>query len=291
MNLQDLSKKNPIAEFSARSMQKALLARPPVPPGGNPNLRPGRLARLAPMTTTQIVLVVLCICSPVMLYACWTYEFPFPSWLEPLVLALVVTLALPSALHGAIAGERENRTWDLLRVAPLTKSQIVLGKASAGVRLVSGALQVLSPLVVISLITNSLYGSGNSDSIGTGPLFVVLLASNVLIVGYASALIGLCMWVSAINSRKRSAIACIHGAQFVVLALLPMLPGSAGADSSAIYAFHPYTAPFAPYEVHDGLAAEVIPLLCFGFTYFVAGFLMLTHATAIVTRLDARPNP
>lgn len=290
MNLQDLSKKNPIAEFSARSMQKALLARPPVPPGGNPNLRPGRLARLAPMTTTQIVLVVLCICSPVMLYACWTYEFPFPAFAEPLVLALVVTLALPSALHGAIAGERENRTWDLLRVAPLTKSQIVLGKASAGVRLVSATLQVLSPLVVVSLITNQVYGLSGSDAVSTGTLFFLLLVANFLIIGYACALIGLCMWVTAINSRKRTSLSTIHGAQFVLLALLPMLLGSAGAGSSAIFAFHPYTAPFVQFQSRDSLAALTMPLICFGILYWIAAYCMLANATANVTRLDSRPN-
>src|SRR3978361_787141 len=35
---------------------------------------------------------------------------------------------LPAITYGAISGEREKRSWDLLIVAPVSKSQIVLGK-------------------------------------------------------------------------------------------------------------------------------------------------------------------
>jgi ABC-type transport system involved in multi-copper enzyme maturation permease subunit len=40
----------------------------------------------------------------------------------------IFVLATPSMLYGAIAGEREKRTWDLLMVAPITQGQIVAGK-------------------------------------------------------------------------------------------------------------------------------------------------------------------
>ena len=40
----------------------------------------------------------------------------------------VFIFATPSMLYGAIAGEREKRTWDLLLAAPVTQAQIVAGK-------------------------------------------------------------------------------------------------------------------------------------------------------------------
>jgi ABC-type transport system involved in multi-copper enzyme maturation permease subunit len=42
--------------------------------------------------------------------------------------SVLFILLAPTLLHSAIAGERERRSWDLLLAAPITKSQIVIGK-------------------------------------------------------------------------------------------------------------------------------------------------------------------
>ena len=52
--------------------------------------------------------------------------------ISPLVIVMfqtgIFTIFAPGMLHGAIAGERERRSWDLLLVAPISKAQIVVGK-------------------------------------------------------------------------------------------------------------------------------------------------------------------
>src|SRR5258708_1328535 len=45
---------------------------------------------------------------------------------------VVLLLAATLGFYASISGERERRTWDLLRVAPVTNGQIVVGKFMGG---------------------------------------------------------------------------------------------------------------------------------------------------------------
>jgi ABC-type transport system involved in multi-copper enzyme maturation permease subunit len=61
-----------------------------------------------------------------------TLVITFRASIDPIDLVMVQSvlfiLLAPTLLHSSIAGERERRSWDLLLAAPITKSQIVVGK-------------------------------------------------------------------------------------------------------------------------------------------------------------------
>ncbi len=66
----------------------------------------------------------------------------------------------PAMLHGAIAGERERRSWDLLLVAPITKAQIVAGKfmgALAALGIGAAAMALPTVLAAISYSKTTFY--------------------------------------------------------------------------------------------------------------------------------------
>lgn len=77
--------------------------------------------------------------------------------LSPIHVVLAQTiffgLMIPSLMYGAISGERERRSWDLLLVAPVTKAQVVVGKFMGAVAaLAIGAVMFLVPCGLVLCI-------------------------------------------------------------------------------------------------------------------------------------------
>ena len=102
------------------------------------------------LTSTVLALVLLCYIGLVMLVVNLRGDLP------PVALIIFQTILFcffgPAMLHGAIAGERERRSWDLLLVAPITKAQIVAGKfMGAMVALGIGAAAMALPTLIAAL--------------------------------------------------------------------------------------------------------------------------------------------
>lgn len=57
--------------------------------------------------------------------------------------------------HNAISGERERRSWDILRVSPVTQAQIVVGKFLSGAAVITAGWISFLPFVLVSAASYS----------------------------------------------------------------------------------------------------------------------------------------
>jgi ABC-type transport system involved in multi-copper enzyme maturation permease subunit len=150
--------------------------------------------------------------------------FSFRSDIQPpLVLLLqqfVVALVAIVSSHGAIAGERDRRSWELLLVAPVTQYQIVVGKFRGVLSFILGLQAVLLPAVLISQ-----WFSPNSVGIGA------IVGIEVLCLGSSSFCAALTIYLS---SRLKSANATLVAAIASVLAIYAFLPLLASAFAQTV---------------------------------------------------------
>lgn len=114
---------------------------------------------------------------------------------------------VPGVLHGAIAGEREKRTWDMLIVAPISRSQIVVGKFATG-------LVVIAVTAVLFLLPLFLSRDDHEN-------IPVVLQANVVSICYAVALAAFTLLVSAKFRRAFPAQLTVYTAQFAALLMWP----------------------------------------------------------------------
>ncbi len=91
-------------------------------------------------------------------------------WFSGVILILTSSLLVPINALGAFAGERENRTLDLLVTTTLKTRDIVMGKL--GSALLTGAIYVLAPLPL--LMTGFWLGGVTTPELGITLLFLVL---------------------------------------------------------------------------------------------------------------------
>ena len=102
------------------------------------------------LTSAVLSLVLLCYVGLVMLVVNMRGDLP------PVALIIFQTILFcffgPAMLHGAIAGERERRSWDLLLVAPISKAQIVAGKFMGALAALGiGAAAMALPTLIAAL--------------------------------------------------------------------------------------------------------------------------------------------
>jgi ABC-type transport system involved in multi-copper enzyme maturation permease subunit len=127
---------------------------------------------------------------------------------------VVVGLLAPAMLYGAIAGERERRSWDLLLVAPITKAQIVVGKfigAMAGMGLTIGLC--LLP-VLMAAVT---YRRTNWHD---------LFLSELVSASFALLVCALTLLLSARVRRGFMALGAALGTLAIWLIVVPLLIGT-----------------------------------------------------------------
>ncbi|MFN2109370.1 MAG: ABC transporter permease subunit [Anaerolineae bacterium] len=128
-------------------------------------------------------------------------------WFSGVILILTSSLLVPISALGAFAGERENRTLDLLITTTLKVRSIVLGKL--GSALLTGAIYVLAPLPL--LMTGFWLGGVTTTELGITLLFLVL----AMLSGVSSALL-----ISAFLKRTIAAVLIFYG---LTLASAPVI--------------------------------------------------------------------
>lgn len=175
-------------------------------------------------------LVLLCYTGLVMMVLNMRGDLA-PIWLIQFQTALFCFFG-PAMLHGAIAGERERRSWDLLLVAPITKAQIVFGKfMGAAAALGVGAIALGIPIVVTTIAYRQT------------PVTKVLLAEFVSL----SFCTLVCAWTLFLSARVRRpfmALGASIGTLALVLLVFPMLIASLiGSDRFTNETFN-YLNPF-----------------------------------------------
>jgi ABC-type transport system involved in multi-copper enzyme maturation permease subunit len=143
----------------------------------------------------------------------------------------VFVLATPSILYGAIAGEREKRTWDLLLAAPITQAQIVAGKfIGALVAIGVGFGLFLVPI----LITAVEYDQTN---------WIDLILSEFVSISFIVLVAAVTLFFSARTKRGFMALGTVLAALAIFLIIVPLLssallPGPALVDLTNF--FHPF---------------------------------------------------
>lgn len=146
----------------------------------------------------------------------------------------VLTLLAPSMLHGAIAGERERRSWDLLLVAPITKAQIVVGKFIGAVAAIAMTMALCLFPILMAAVT---YRRTNWHD-----LFLSELVSG----SFALLVCALTLLLSARVRRGFMALGATLGTLAIVLIVLPILfavlsGGGQGATELTML-LHPFMA-------------------------------------------------
>lgn len=136
----------------------------------------------------------------------------------------LIVILVPVMLHGAIAGEREKRSWDMLLVAPITKPQIIAGKF----------LGVASGIAaIIAVLSISIFASDypNGDRILTGVTVVLVIAA------FAYGLAGFTLFISARSRRSMTALGVVYGCLFLGLLVMPMVTATANYEQAEFWLY------------------------------------------------------
>lgn len=148
-------------------------------------------------------------------------------WLSSLLLLLAAGLLAPVAAIGALAGEIEHRTFDLLRTTGISSRAIVLGKWSAAI--LTGLLLLLTPLP-IQLLGFWLGGVSVTELALTQLFLLVILMTNT----------ALALAISASVRKTWIAVLIFYG---IALGVLPLI-GSGSLLLGPLYV-NQITAPFS----------------------------------------------
>jgi ABC-type transport system involved in multi-copper enzyme maturation permease subunit len=149
----------------------------------------------------------------------------YVEYVEPFVLMYVMlglaTILIPAGLHGAIAGDREKRSLDMLLVAPVTPGQIIIGKyAKTFLSLVLLIVAVGAPALIIEVVRDSSIAPRNDLHI---PGMLGYLRSLLLVIATTLCMGGLTMWISSKTRSNSGAMLATVGALFVVLVVVPSI--------------------------------------------------------------------
>lgn len=133
---------------------------------------------------------------------------------------VIVTLAMPISIYGAIAGERERTTWEALILTRLTPGQIVAGKVLW--RLV-GLLVLMASFLAPLLVGMANSANGwHADAAG-------VVQAEAMTFAWGCVLCAFGLWVSANTRSSVTSAALIFISLLTVLALLPALLSMLGA--------------------------------------------------------------
>lgn len=117
---------------------------------------------------------------------------------------------IPFMLHATIAGERERRSWDMLLVAPISPSQIVMGKfVAAFLGLLLAFALFMFPVLILAIYYQGMHWG-------------LLLLGVGVVISQLLALTSLTILISARVKRPLVALAVTIGAVLVVFLFIPL---------------------------------------------------------------------
>lgn len=193
-----------------------------------------------------------------------------------MVLLFLYCLVVPAAMHGAIAGERERRSWDFLLVAPITNAQIIAGKFLSGAGLIGVMSVLFLPLMAIT------YKYDDKATI------LKLFGTMAVTISYALFLGAFSIYISSRSKRAFAANLSIYALQFIGLVAYPVmvLVLSSGQTETWAFFLHPFVVNAAVWNGAGDFARNDSILLfgggavqCFTFLMMALAFLGWTEAT------------
>ncbi|MBA3725061.1 MAG: ABC transporter permease subunit [Armatimonadetes bacterium] len=178
--------------------------------------------------TNWIAVLIIGILLSMVVGLIYIYEFNYIG--ASMAALLTFSILVPIMLHGAVAGERERRSWDMLLVAPVTSSQIVAGKFMGAATAIGFTALAFGAAILIS------YFPGG-DKLPTGTMILLVIAS------FAYCLAAFTLLVSTRSRRSMTALGIVYGCLFLGLIVLPALLATTGADNSeSAFYLNPYYA-------------------------------------------------
>lgn len=123
---------------------------------------------------------------------------------------ITVILVVPLFSADAIASERENKTFDLLQITPLSASSIIIGKLFASI------------MFAMLLLLSSLPLQSSAYLLG-GVTLAEFLVSAVLLLTTTIFLCSLSVWASARSKQSSSAIGLSNVIASAILLVLPAM--------------------------------------------------------------------
>ncbi len=152
-------------------------------------------------------------------------------WFSSVILLITAWLLAPTSALGSVAGEREQRTLDLLRLTTLPSHSLILGKMGAA--LTTGALYILAPLPLLM----SGYWLGGVSPIELGLTFLVILVT----------MLSKTAWAIYLSTRARRALTAVLIFYGVALATLPLI-GLVAILFNAFLQYWSYKTPTLPIQ-------------------------------------------
>lgn len=200
------------------------------------------------------------------------------------VLNVLLCLIVPAAMHGAIAGERERRSWDFLMVAPITNAQIIAGKFLSGLGLIALLTVLFLPMMLISFF-------GKSDF-----TFLRVAATLFVTLTYAIFLNAFSLYISSRAKRAFAANLSIYGFQFLGLIVYPVvvLILSQGASETWAFFLHPFMVNAALWQSDSGSSFRADSILLTGggliqsITYILMALALLGWTEATLRDMDRK---
>ena len=234
------------------------------------------------MNAMVLGLLAICYATLVLIVAENSSSIP-PITLVMLEVGLL-TLFAPMTLYGAVAGERERRSWDLLLVAPISQAQIVVGKflgAMAALGIAVGLFQV--PILIAAFTYKD-------------NLWSVLFCAELVGISFLTSVCALTILLSARVKRGLMALGGTLGTLLFLIVIVPALAGIGGGGGGSSQAFNDLTFFFHPFYVLGRLMERGIrnpsgenymPATWYGWPqmviYFVFTAILLTWATKTLT--------
>ena len=244
---------------------------------------------------TLLVLAVIAYSALLLVIATMSGDFP-PIGLIFLQTGVFCILA-PALTFGAIAGEREKRSWDLLIVAPISHAQIIAGKFIAAASGIAAAfLLFLIPTMFTALTYKGEFSGGQDATVISGTY--ALIGEEIISVTFALMLAAATLLFSARCKRALMALGIVLGALFIGLIALPSLYGAmtAGSDMADLAnVTHPFLAitrieEFRSANLNDSYDFHILGVYWYGlfqgFLYLLGTGLFLGWAIKTVTFAD-----
>ena len=192
----------------------------------------------------------------------------------------LITFVTPASVAGAISGERQHRTWDLLVVSRLSTRQIVWGKLLASIAFNLVLLAASLPLFGLGFLFG---GAALSDLV---PVFVVFLFTILLLssIGLVISALTARLTVSFMVSML---IALALTVGLSVLTLYQQSPGQVGILTVGGVAFNSgdTPSPLAPFAQCDPLMAVLSALPADGGGSLLGPVSTINHAFGLQWQL------
>jgi len=197
--------------------------------------------------------------------------------MSPIAIVLFQTflycIIVPASLHGAIAGERERRTWEMLMVAPISNLKIIIGKLLGGVCTLFVVVILMLPPIIMSF-------AGDPES-----SFFKLVRAEMISIGFGIFLAAVSIFISSRSKRAYGAHLLIYTYLVVTLIVYPLFVEVAHAGGSAengrsfwLY-LHPFYAVLAVWNPTSVSASPFYYNGAFHFLVFVLIAVLLCAIT------------